>query len=36
MIPALGFYAVFFLEPFYPWLLMIAVALTSLIVGHKG
>lgn len=35
MIPALGFYAIFFVEPFYPWLLMIAVAATSLVVAAK-
>jgi hypothetical protein len=27
---------VFFVEPFYPWLLMIAVALTSLVVAAKS
>jgi hypothetical protein len=32
----LDLYAIFFAEPFYPWLLMLAVAATSLVMAAKS
>lgn len=36
MIPNLGIYSVFLMEPFYPWLLMLAVSATSLVFAVKS